>query len=108
MKRIFFLLTTTLFIFISCKKDQTQTQTAENTSSVAETPKEKGVAIVIHGGAGTIKKENITPEQEVAYRDKLHEALDVGYKILEEGGSALDAAQKAVNVMEDSPLFQRW
>lgn len=69
------------------------------------TSSEKHYAIVIHGGAGTIKKANMTPEQETAYKEKLQEALTIGYQILENGGSALDAVQKTVNVMEDSPLF---
>ncbi|MFQ6008079.1 MAG: isoaspartyl peptidase/L-asparaginase family protein [Candidatus Zixiibacteriota bacterium] len=62
-------------------------------------------AIAIHGGAGTILKSKITPEKERAYRDALIESLFVGYNILASDGIALDAVQKAVNVMEDSPLF---
>ena len=45
-------------------------------------------AIVIHGGAGVIKKENMTPDKEKAYREKLEEALRSGYEILENGGTA--------------------
>ena len=103
MKRILFLSTLAILLFINCKNDQSQTVVSAD--STIETPKVKQYAIVIHGGAGTIKKENMTPEQEVAYRDKLQEALNVGYKILEDGGSSLDAVQKTINVMEDSPLF---
>ena len=62
-------------------------------------------AIVIHGGAGTILKKNMTDEQEKAYQEKLQEALDSGYAILKNGGSAIDAVEKAIVVMEDSPLF---
>ncbi len=62
-------------------------------------------AIAIHGGAGTIKKENFTPEKEAAYRAKLEQATNAGYAILEAGGSSLDAINKAVNVLENSPLF---
>uniref|UniRef100_UPI004049158D isoaspartyl peptidase/L-asparaginase family protein n=2 Tax=Gelidibacter sp. TaxID=2018083 RepID=UPI004049158D len=62
-------------------------------------------AIVIHGGAGTILKENMTPEQELAYKKVLEEAIKVGYNILKNGGSSLDAVEKTINVMEDSPLF---
>jgi len=83
-----------LVINISCKKEQKDTLKVE-----------KRYAIVIHGGAGTIKKANITPEQEKAYREKLQEALNVGYTILENGGTSLEAVQKTINVMEDSPLF---
>lgn len=63
------------------------------------------IGLVIHGGAGTIKKENITPEQENAYRQKLEEALEAGYELLENGGSSLDAVTRAVQIMEESPLF---
>jgi beta-aspartyl-peptidase (threonine type) len=62
-------------------------------------------AIVIHGGAGGIKKEYFTEEQQEAYTLKLEEALKAGYAILEKGGISLDAVQAAINVMEDSPLF---
>jgi beta-aspartyl-peptidase (threonine type) len=63
------------------------------------------IAIVIHGGAGTILKENMTQEKEAAYRGKLTGALEAGYAILEEGGSSLDAVEAAIRIMEDSPLF---
>ena len=105
MKHILFLSALAILLFTNCKNDQSQSQTVVNTDSTIETPTKKHFAIVTHGGAGTIKKENMTPEQEVAYHDKLQEALNVGYKVLEEGGSSLDAVQKAINVMEDSPLF---
>ncbi len=61
--------------------------------------------MVMHGGAGTIKKENMTPEMAKAYRDKLTEALQTGYKILKNHGSSLDAVQAAIQILEDSPLF---
>jgi len=61
--------------------------------------------IVIHGGAGTILKASMTAEKEAKYREKLAESINTGYEILESGGSSLDAVEKAVNVMEDSPLF---
>ena len=63
------------------------------------------IRLVIHGGAGTITKDTITPEQEKQYREKLTDALNAGYAVLNSGGSSLDAVQRAINVMEDSPLF---
>ncbi|TQF70409.1 isoaspartyl peptidase/L-asparaginase family protein [Pseudoalteromonas luteoviolacea] len=63
------------------------------------------IAIAIHGGAGTIEKSRFTPEKEQAYRAKLQEAVEVGYKVLENGGDSLDAITKAINVLEDSPFF---
>jgi beta-aspartyl-peptidase (threonine type) len=61
--------------------------------------------IVIHGGAGTILKSKMMPEKEAEYTNILKEALKAGYKILDNGGSALDAVKAAINIMEDSPLF---
>ncbi len=61
--------------------------------------------LVVHGGAGTIRKSDLTPEQEQAYRDKLTEALQAGYAVLSRGGTSLDAVVATLNVLEDSPLF---
>lgn len=61
--------------------------------------------MVIHGGAGTIEKKFMTPEKEKAYTAALTQALQQGYKLLKEGKSSIDAVQAAINVMEDSPLF---
>ncbi len=61
--------------------------------------------LVIHGGAGTITRESLTPELESAYRTQLSAALDSGYTILQGGGSALDAVEAAITLLEDSPLF---
>lgn len=66
---------------------------------------EKPIVLVIHGGAGSIVKSKMTPEKEREYRAKLQEALDVGYAILENGGSSIDAVERAVMILEDSPLF---
>ncbi|HWR84013.1 MAG TPA: isoaspartyl peptidase/L-asparaginase [Candidatus Deferrimicrobium sp.] len=62
-------------------------------------------AIAIHGGAGTILKSKMTPEKEREYHAALKESLAAGYDVLMSGRAALDAVQRAVNVMEDSPLF---
>jgi beta-aspartyl-peptidase (threonine type) len=63
------------------------------------------VAIVVHGGAGTILPENITDEQEQAYRAALRTALETGHSVLTGGGSSIDAVVAALQTMEDSPLF---
>lgn len=62
-------------------------------------------AIVIHGGAGSILKKNMTAEKEKAYRAKLQEALKAGEAVLKDGGSSVDAVTAAIKTMEDSPLF---
>lgn len=61
--------------------------------------------LVIHGGAGTIIKDDMTPELEAAYQEGLKEALNAGYAVLEEGGSAVNAIKAAIVVMEDNVLF---
>jgi L-asparaginase / beta-aspartyl-peptidase len=61
--------------------------------------------IVIHGGAGAILKEKMTPELERDFRAGLTESTRTGYDILGAGGSALDAVHRAVQVLEDNPLF---
>ncbi len=65
----------------------------------------KNISIAIHGGAGTILKNNMTPEKETAFKKALQQALDAGYKKLELGFSAMDAVEMSVSVMEDTPLF---
>lgn len=62
-------------------------------------------AIAIHGGAGTITRANLNEQQEARYHAKLKQALDAGYQVLEQGGSSTDAIITAINIMEDSPLF---
>jgi beta-aspartyl-peptidase (threonine type) len=62
-------------------------------------------AIVIHGGAGGMTRESLTPELDKEYRASLQAALDSGKKILAEGGSALDAVESTIRTMEDNPLF---
>ena len=66
---------------------------------------EQSYGLVIHGGAGTITRENMSTEKEAEYISKLTVALKTGYAILENGGSGLDAVEATIKVMEDSPLF---
>jgi len=61
--------------------------------------------MVIHGGAGGVSREAMTPEEVQAYTDNLTEALKAGESILSQGGSSIDAVIAAVRIMEDSPLF---
>ena len=61
--------------------------------------------IVIHGGAGTILKENMTLELEKKYKNALKEAVLIGYEILNNGGTSEKAVEKTINYLEDSPLF---
>lgn len=63
------------------------------------------LTLVIHGGAGTILKEHMTPEKERAYRTALDSALRKGFAVLERGGPATDAVVAAITFLEDNPLF---
>lgn len=90
----------TLFLFISCNPQNPQDK---KSSSVPSTQHE--FAIALHGGAGVIKKENMSDSLEQAYKDKLKEAITTGHKVLEKGGTAVEAVQATINVMENSPLF---
>lgn len=65
----------------------------------------KRFAIAIHGGSGTILRAHMPQEKEVLYRKGLEEALSAGYAHLEQGGTALDAAEIAVKILEDNALF---
>ena len=101
MKNIIFI--TLLSLLISCKgpvrnsEDELAQQDVQNAVPT--------FGIVIHGGAGTILKKNMSDSMETAYRQKLEEAIRVGHGILENGGSAMEAVTNTINVMEDSPLF---
>jgi beta-aspartyl-peptidase (threonine type) len=63
------------------------------------------LTLVLHGGAGTILRSEMTPEKEQRYTEALGRALDSGYALLENGGTALDAVEKVVRDLEDCPLF---
>ena len=75
------------------------------TMSVSAQKKENKYILVIHGGAGTITRANMSAEKEVAYRAALTLALQKGYDALKAGKTSLDAVEAAIHVMEDSPLF---
>ncbi len=70
-----------------------------------QSPQNPRLGFVIHGGAGVIKRGDLSPEREKEYREKLEEALSAGYKALKNGKSSLDAVETAIRIMEDSPLF---
>ena len=90
MKNSFLL---SLLIFLGCK---------ETFEIVVQKPT---FGIVIHGGAGTILRKNMTPEKEANYRAVLAEAIQVGYEILKAEGSSQKAVEMTIQIMEDSPLF---
>ncbi len=77
---------------LSCKQNSQQVQKTD-------------WAIAIHGGAGNMAPSDFTEDQLNAYRMELKNALEIGKKILSDGGTSLDAVEKVVNYLEDCPLF---
>jgi len=68
-------------------------------------PDEARWSFAIHGGAGTLERANMTDAQRAAYMEALEQALEAGSAILREGGSAMDAVETAIVLMEDDPKF---
>ena len=62
-------------------------------------------AIVVHGGAGVIERQQLSPEQERAYREAMRKATGSGAKLLAAGKPALDVIEATIGMMEDDPLF---
>lgn len=62
-------------------------------------------AIVVHGGAGVIDRGSMSPQTEAAYRAGMKEAIEAGAKVLDKGGSSLDAIEATIHILEDNPLF---
>ncbi|MAU64043.1 MAG: beta-aspartyl-peptidase [Flavobacteriaceae bacterium] len=89
MKKILLL---TIFLFTSCLNNEKE-------------KKDINFGIVIHGGAGTILKENMSDEKEKQYLDALEEAIKIGYNIINDGGPSQLAVEKTINFLENSPLF---
>ena len=83
--------------------------TAAAISSAAQTAREAQPphrwAIVLHGGAGVIERASMDPKTEAAYRASLKEAIEAGAKVLDGGGSSLDAIEASIHILEDDPLF---
>ncbi len=74
-------------------------------AALGPAPGQSEPVIAIHGGAGTIVRENMTPELEAQYHAALETALEAGYGSLARGDSSLDAVTAAIALLEDSPLF---
>ena len=101
-----YLLLFTLILAFGCKNEPEATAGEETEEAAATAEADSpNFGIVIHGGAGTITRENMSDSMELAYKAKLEEAIRVGHEILANGGTALEVVQRTINVMEDSPLF---
>lgn len=99
MKKFLFIISMVCISF-SCN-NSIDRESAEKIAS----EKQSEFAIIIHGGAGTILRGNLSMKKEKAYRDKLEEAIRTGYIILKNGGTSQLAVVKTIQVMEASPLF---
>ena len=90
-----------------CDQPTTATETTSATTETATptSPQRADYAIVIHGGAGTILKKNMTDERETSIRAALTAALDRGEALLQAGTPALDVVVETIKVLEDSPHF---
>jgi len=84
----------TLVFFASCAREAQPVETSKPT-----------FGIVIHGGAGAMSRKTLKPEREAAVRAKLAEAVSTGHRILQQGGSSLNAVEATIRILEDSPLF---
>lgn len=100
MKNTLLLSSLLLLIFSCTQKEQSATM-----SSVKSSEDRPEYAMVLHGGAGTILKKNMTQDLENQYIAKMNEALDAGEAILKNGGSSIDAVEQTIHILEDSPLF---
>ncbi|MBC8295762.1 MAG: isoaspartyl peptidase/L-asparaginase [Pelagibacterales bacterium] len=89
MKKILLI---TIFLFTSCLNNEKE-------------KKDINFGIVIHGGAGTLLKENMSAEKEKQYLIALETAVKIGYNIIKDGGSSQLAVEKTINFLENSPLF---
>src|SRR5690606_10946866 len=94
--RFLTLLSFIIIIGISCNNAEGKNSADDNSGKYV---------LVVHGGAGTISRQTMTPEREAQYRAGIEAALKAGYKIIEEGGEALDAVEAAVRILEDDSLF---
>ncbi|HZI13334.1 MAG TPA: isoaspartyl peptidase/L-asparaginase [Myxococcus sp.] len=99
--------TALLLIPMGCTSTESaRVEEARLSSGSDEAPARKPTwGIVIHGGAGVISRENLSPEREAQVRAALAQALQAGHAVLAQGGSSLDAVSAAIRVLEDSPHF---
>jgi len=83
-----------VLLFTACSRETRRVETPHPT-----------FGILIHAGAGSISKESLKPEREAAVRIKLAEAVMTGHRILQNGGTSIDAVEATIRILEDSPLF---
>lgn len=99
------IITTGLLIYCSKMTDSSVELDALKTEHSIESNEKQPIAIVLHGGAGTIRKENMPDSLEQQYLHILDSAISLGYRMLEEGDDAINAVTTIIQIFEDSPLF---
>jgi len=92
-------------LLVACENNPSGSATTPMETTEIPAPPPDEYAMVIHGGAGTILRSDLTPAEDAAYRAALNAALDIGENILRNGGSAIDAVEQTIHYLEDSPLF---
>lgn len=102
--KLFFIPLFCICLFSACTPATTDT-TLKETVRAGNATSAPDYALVIHGGAGTIRKTNLTPAREKAIREALDTALTAGEEVLKVGGSSLDAIEAAIMVLENAPYF---
>mgnify|MGYP003630516235 FL=1 len=103
--RSLFLFLGMLFIVACQSTVQEEKKSNDSTSNEPAIVNTENFGIVIHGGAGTILKKNMSDSLEAAYNAKLEEAIRTGHEVLKNGGTSMEAVTASINIMEDSPLF---
>jgi len=96
-----FLALALVFTISGCNSGGKNTETVADESSLTK----QEWAIVIHGGAGAMSKDKMTPEMDSLYRASLQQALGIGKQILINNGTSLEAVEKTINFLENNPLF---
>lgn len=91
--------------FFSCTSPSSDVVAKETVEGTTTLESRAEYTLVIHGGAGAIKKEKMTPELEAKIRAALNEALATGEEILKNGGTAMDAVTKTIMILENAPYF---
>jgi L-asparaginase / beta-aspartyl-peptidase len=99
MKYLKLLLLIIIFQFYAISYSQIMNQSKDSTRIRTK------FSLAIHGGAGNMAKKNLTPEKEAEYKAKLKEALEIGYKMLQNDAKAVDVVEAVIKILEDSPLF---
>jgi len=103
MKKFYLFIFLLSILSVSCQ-DKPADQTEPSTDANPVTQKQ-AVAIVIHGGAGVMSRDRMSEDKQKEYKAKLDEAISKGHSILDEGGTAMEAVMRTINILENSPLF---